>query len=70
LRAQRGAFGPDPTVSRQITTLAGDSDAALAAITSARTAARERVWDTAGAPLQDGWVVIDLDATLVDAHSD
>jgi hypothetical protein len=28
------------------------------------------VWDTAGAPLQDGQVVIDLDATLVDAHSD
>lgn len=60
----------DPTVSRLITALAGDADAALAAITAARAVARERVWDTAGAPLQDGRVVIDLDATLVDAHSD
>ena len=47
LRAQPGVFGPvasDPTVSRLITTLAKDADAALAAITSARAVARERVW--------------------------
>ena len=73
LRAQPGVFGPvasDPTVSRLITTLAADVDAALAAITTARAVARERVWRHAGAPTQDGQVVIDLDATLVVAHSD
>jgi hypothetical protein len=73
LRAQPGVFGrvaSDPTVSRLITTLAGDADAAVAAISTARAAARERVWKVAGAPVQDGQVVIDLDATLVTAHSD
>ncbi len=73
LRAQPGVFGPvasDPTVSRMIAALAQDGDAALAAITSARAVARERVWGWAGAPVQDGKVVIDLDATLLDAHSE
>jgi hypothetical protein len=73
LRAQSGVFGPvasDPTVSRLVARLAADADAALSAITSARAAARERVWSYAGAPTQDGRMVIDLDATLVTAHSD
>ena len=73
LRAQPGVFGPvasDPTVSRLITRLAADADDALAAISAARAAARERVWHHAGAPVQDGRVVIDLDATLVTAHSE
>jgi len=73
LRAQPGVFGPvasDPTVSRLIARLAQDAEAALAAITGARAAARERVWTIAGAPTQDGRVVIDIDATLVDAHSE
>ncbi len=73
LRAQPGVFGPvasDPTVSRLVTTLAADADAAVAAISTARAAARERVWDLAGAPLQAGRVVIDLDATLLDVHSE
>ena len=73
LRAQPGVFGPvasDPTVSRLIATLAADADAALAAITSARAVARERVWGFGHAPIQDGRVVIDLDATLLDAHSE
>ena len=72
LRAQPGVFGPvasDPTVSRLITRLAADADDVLAAISAARAAARERVWQLAGAPVQDGRVVIDLDATLVTAHS-
>src|SRR5215213_8774407 len=46
LRAQPGVFGAvasDLTVSRLITTLAEDADAALAAITAARASARERV---------------------------
>jgi len=73
LRAQPGVFGPvasDPTVSRLITRLATDVEAALAAITAARAVARQRVWQAAGAPTQDGRIVIDLDATLVTAHSD
>ncbi len=73
LRAQPGVFGlvaSDPTVSRLIATLAEDSDGALAAISAARAVARERVWGFAGAPIQDGQVVIDLDATLLTAHSE
>jgi len=50
-------------------TLAEDLEATLGAITAARATARERVWSWAGAPVQDGWVVVDLDATLVTAHS-
>jgi hypothetical protein len=73
VRAQPGVFGlvaPDPTVSRLVARLAVGADAALEAITAARAAARERVWDVAGAPVQDGKVVIDLVATLLDAHSE
>jgi Transposase DDE domain group 1 len=73
LRAQPGVFGlvaSDPTVSRLVATLAGDVDAALGAIAAARAVARARVWDRAGAPVADGRVVIDLDATLVTAHSE
>lgn len=73
LRAQPGVFGrvaSDPTVSRLVTTLAADADAALGAIGAARAAARPRVWDLVGAPTQDGKIVVDLDATLVTAHSE
>jgi Transposase DDE domain group 1 len=73
LRAQPGVFGrvaSDPTVSRLITTLAADADPVLVAINAARAAARERVWSQAGAPAQNGVVVIDMDASLVTAHSD
>ena len=73
LRAQPGVFGPvasDPTVSRLIGRLAADADDALAAISAARAGARERVWHHAGAPVQNGQVVIDLDATLITAHSE
>src|SRR3954447_18871196 len=47
VRAQPDVFGPaasDPTVSRLFATLAGDVDAAVAAIRVARAQARERVW--------------------------
>jgi hypothetical protein len=73
VRAQPGVFGPvasDPTVSRLVARLAEDADRALGAIAGARAVARERVWGWAGAPIQDGQVVIDLDATLVTAHSE
>lgn len=73
LRAQPQVFwlvASDPTVSRLIRRLAQDADGALAAISGARATARARVWNQVGAPLQDGLVVIDMDATLLDAHSD
>ena len=57
LRAQPGVFGPvasDPTVSRLIARLAADADAALAAISAARAAARERVWGWAGRRCRTG----------------
>jgi hypothetical protein len=73
VRAQPGLFGvvaSDPTVSRLIARLAEDAESAQAAIRSARAAGREWVWQQAGSPHQAGQVMIDLDATLVTAHSD
>jgi hypothetical protein len=79
LRAEPGLFGSvasDPTVSRTIGRLAADPVAALRAINSARAQARTRAWQRAGdrAPNHgtDGSapLVIDVDATLVTAHSD
>jgi len=71
LRAEPELFGPvasDPVVSRLIGRLAADAPAALAAIRSARAAARERAWELAGtaAPGADGGLVpVDIDATIV-----
>ncbi|MCU1588883.1 MAG: transposase family protein [Frankiales bacterium] len=65
-----GAVASDPTVSRLIATLAGDGPAALAALRTARAAARERVWQLQPPVADDGPVVIDLDATIVLAHSE
>jgi hypothetical protein len=51
LRAHPEVFGPvasDPTVSRLIDILTGDSAAALAAIHGARSVARRRAWPLAG----------------------
>jgi hypothetical protein len=51
LRAEPGVFGrvaSDPTVSRMITTLAAEAPQVLAAIGSARAAARATAWDRAG----------------------
>jgi hypothetical protein len=76
LRAQPGLCGPvasDPVVSRLIAQLAADAPRALKAIRAARAAARERAWALAGdaAPGADGGpVTIDIDATVVTAHSD
>jgi hypothetical protein len=71
LREQPELAGPvasDPVVSRLISQLAGDLPRALKAIRSARTAARERAGDAApGAG--GGLVTVDLDATIVIAHS-
>ena len=79
LRAAPEVFGPvasDPTVSRLIDRLAADAPAALAAIASARVTARATAWSLAGehAPDHDlsaaSPLVIDVDATLVTAHSE
>ncbi len=79
LRAEPGVYGTvasEATVSRTVTALAGDADAALRAVNRARAAARERAWALAGdaAPGQGATaadpLVVDLDATIVIAHSD
>jgi hypothetical protein len=76
LREQPALAGPvasDPVVSRLVRSLAADGPRALAAIRAARAAARERAWALAAeaAPGAGGAVVtIDLDATIVIAHSE
>jgi hypothetical protein len=79
LRAEPGVYGlvaSDPTVSRTIDTLAGDTDRVLAAIDTARAAARAAAWRLAGEHAPDhradaeNPLIVDLDATLVTAHSD
>lgn len=79
LRAEPGVYGPvasDPTVSRTIDRLAADADAALRAIHMARAVGRTRAWELAGEHAPDHAIdagtplVIDVDATLVTAHSD
>jgi Transposase DDE domain group 1 len=79
VRAQPAVFGSvasDPTVSRLFTVLAADVDAAVAAIRQARADARAAVWNRrrplAGTPgsRTGGQVIVDIDATLVTAHSD
>jgi hypothetical protein len=79
LRAEPGVYGrvaSDPTVSRAIDRFAADVPRALAAIHTARAAARARAWALAGEHAPDPDIgpsaplVIDVDATLVTAHSD
>jgi hypothetical protein len=73
VRAQPQLFGSvasDPTVSRLIGTLAADAEQALAALRAARAAARERAWSVRPPVEPTGPLVIDLDATIVLAHSE
>jgi hypothetical protein len=79
VRAQPTIFGSvasDPTVSRLFAVLAGDVVAAVAAIRGARADARATAWarrrPLAGTPgkRSGGQVIVDIDATLVTAHSD
>lgn len=71
-----GAVASDPTVSRVFAALAGDVDQAVSAIRAARADARAAVWTRrrplAGIPGRraGGQVIVDIDATLVTAHSD
>jgi hypothetical protein len=79
VRAEPAVYGlvaSDPTVSRTITRLAQDAPAVLAAIAAARAAARARAWRLTGTNAPDHGVdrdrplIVDVDATLVTAHSD
>ncbi len=79
LRAEPGLFGrvaSEATVSRTVAALAGSPKASLAAIHAARAAARARAWELAGDTAPDHGIsgehplVIDIDATLVTAHSE
>ena len=73
VRAQSELFGTvasDPTISRLIEALGADSAAAIAAIRVARAAARATVWSHRWPIPTTGPVVVDLDATLVGAHSE
>ncbi len=79
LRGEPGVYGrvaSDPTVSRLITALADDADRAIAAISQARAAARAEAWRLAGEHAPDAAasaaspLIIDLDATLITAHSE
>jgi len=79
VRGEPAVFGPvasDPTASRTIARLAADVEKVLPAIDRARAAARAQVWAAAGTHAPDHGadarrpVVVDVDATLVTAHSE
>jgi hypothetical protein len=79
VRSQPEVFGgvaSDATVSRVFTALATDVDEAVAAIRQVRARARAAVWarhrPLPGTPgrRDGGQVIVDIDATLVTAHSD
>lgn len=67
LRCQPDLFGrvaSDPTVFRVLDSVHA---VGLRNIAAARAAARKKAWDAGAAPAE---IVIDIDATLLDAHSD
>ena len=65
-----GAVASDPSVSRLIDALGDAPAAAIAAIRAARAAARATVWGHRSPLSATDRVVVDLDATLVGAHSE
>ncbi len=67
LRDQPTLFGDLPSDATAWRALAALDAERLAAVREARAYARARVWQLAGAPER---VVLDLDATLITAHSD
>lgn len=67
LRDQPTLFGDVPSDATAWRALAALEGERLAAVRRARATARARVWRLAGAPRR---VILDLDATLVTAHSD
>lgn len=67
LRDQPSLFGDVPSDATAWRALAALDGERLAAVRRARAAARARVWQLAGVPRR---VILDLDATLLTAHSD
>src|SRR5712691_1387971 len=67
LRDQPTLFGEVPSDATAWRALAALDAERVAAVRRARATARARVWELAGAPER---VIVDLDATLVTAHSD
>jgi Transposase DDE domain group 1 len=65
-----GAVPSDPTVSRVIDDLAAGGQPVLDAIAAAHAVARARVHAAGGGPRQDGLLPLDIDPTIVVAHSD
>lgn len=79
LRAEPGLYGlvaSDATISRTITALAGDVEEVEKAVAAARATARAHAWNHAAghapnhAVSGDHPLVIDVDATLITAHSE
>jgi len=73
VRAQPAVFGSvasDPTVSRTVDRLAATGNPALAAVADAVAAARAAAWTHRCPVPTSGAVMVDLDATVVVAHSE
>ena len=73
VRAQSELFGPvasDPTVSRLVDKLACDVEVALDALRTARADARAVAWQHRCPVPADGLVPVDIDGTIVVAHSE
>ena len=67
LRANADVFGPvasDPTAWRVVSSI---GTVGLDAVNAARARTRARAWE---AGVRRGWIVLDLDATLVTSHSE
>ena len=67
LRDQPGLFGEVASTPTAWRTLEAIDDDCLGRIAAARATARERAWELGADP---GFCVIDIDATLIGAHSD
>jgi hypothetical protein len=67
LRNQPSLFGEVASLATAWRTLEAVDDAVLERLASARAKARAAAWEAGADP---GYYVIDIDATLVDAHSD
>jgi hypothetical protein len=67
LADQPELFGPVASAATAWRTLEAVDDAALARIAAARASARAAAWE---AGLDPGFYVIDIDGTLIDAHSE
>lgn len=73
IRSQSELFGQvasDPTISRLVDVLGADAVATGSALRAARASARAKVWGHRSPFIDNDTIVIDLDATLIGAHSE